>query len=52
MPYSRPSQSRLKQYLEERREKGGPPPAPEEVRRQLGWDLIKAEQEQNQKKPA
>lgn len=33
----KPDQHRLRAYLYERRQAGTPPPAPEEIRRALGW---------------
>jgi hypothetical protein len=34
-----PSKQTIRQYLERRCHERKPPPAPEEVRRQLGWAL-------------
>lgn len=33
----KPDQQRLRAYLYERRQSNLPPPAPEEIRRALGW---------------
>lgn len=35
----KPSQSKLRAYLYERHQSKAPPPTPEEVRRQLGWEM-------------
>lgn len=39
-PISKPSKEQVRTYTEQRRKAGTPPPAPEEVRRQLGWGLL------------
>lgn len=44
MPITRPTQEQLKQYLQDRRTQGGPPPTPAQVREQLGWALLQAEE--------
>lgn len=36
-PSQRPTKEQVRTYTEQRRKAGTPPPAPEEVRRQLGW---------------
>lgn len=38
----KPSQQQLKTYLEERHHAGSPPPRPEEIRRRLGWGMVKS----------
>lgn len=35
-----PSQQTLSEYLAARRRSGKPPPTPEEIRRQLGWNML------------
>jgi hypothetical protein len=35
-----PSKDRVRQYLARRARDSRPPPSPEEIRRELGWDLI------------
>ncbi|MES2150755.1 MAG: hypothetical protein V4508_13305 [Pseudomonadota bacterium] len=35
-----PSKQLVRQYLERRTRAVGPPPTPEEIRRQLGWNLM------------
>lgn len=35
-----PSKQLVREYLERRTHAEEPPPTPEEIRRQLGWDLI------------
>jgi hypothetical protein len=41
MTTTKPSQAYLKAYLEQRHKSQTPPPTPSEIRRQLGWDLVK-----------
>ena len=36
---SKPTKEQLRAYLQTRHESKTPPPSPEEVRRQLGWNL-------------
>lgn len=38
---TKPSPQQVRDYMQQRREARTPPPAPEEIRRQLGWELIK-----------
>lgn len=45
MTFSKPSKSQLSDYLQERREQGGPPPTPERIRELLGWNLVQAERD-------
>ena len=42
---SKPSNQQVRDWLQHRQTLRTPPPPPEEVRRQLGWVLIQAEQE-------
>lgn len=44
-PNTKPSKEVVREYMAKRREAKGPPPSPDEVRRQLGWPLIEAERE-------
>lgn len=44
MTTTRPTKDQLQQYLMDRRTKGGPPPTPAQVREQLGWALLHAEE--------
>jgi hypothetical protein len=37
---SHPSKEMVRAYLERRTGEVAPPPAPEEIRRQLGWGLV------------
>lgn len=41
-----PSKEEVRQYMAKRQVERVPPPRPEEVRRQLGWNLVEAEREQ------
>jgi len=36
-----PSKYAIRQYLERRSHSMTPPPSPEEIRRQLGWQLVR-----------
>lgn len=36
-----PTKEQLRKWQQENRDKHRPPPTPEEVRRELGWDLIR-----------
>lgn len=38
---TQPSKQQLRDYLGQRRAATTPPPTPAEIRRQLGWDLIR-----------
>jgi len=42
---SKPSKEQVRQWTQQRQVLRTPPPSPEEVRRELGWVLIQAEQE-------
>lgn len=42
---SKPSHQQVRDWMQQRQELRTPPPSPEEVRRELGWVLIQAEQE-------
>jgi hypothetical protein len=35
-----PSKEQVRQWMAERKERAAPPPSPEEVRRQLGWEML------------
>jgi hypothetical protein len=37
---SHPPKHLVREYLERRTKDAGPPPTPEEVRRQLGWGML------------
>jgi hypothetical protein len=43
-----PTQQQVREYLARRLQERTPPPAPEEIRRQLGWELIEAERASGQ----
>jgi hypothetical protein len=38
-----PEKEMVRSYMAQRREAQEPPPSPEEIRRQLGWNLVEAE---------
>lgn len=39
----KPTKEQVREYMERRQEQHQPPPTQEEIRRQLGWDLIEME---------
>lgn len=39
---TRPTKQQVQSYLQQRRESNLPPPAPAEIRRQLGWGLMQS----------
>jgi hypothetical protein len=39
---TRPPKQEVRSYMAQRRESREPPPSPEEIRRQLGWNLVEA----------
>lgn len=44
-----PTKQAVREYLTQRREQGGPPPTPEQIRRELGWTMIQAERKQDKR---
>lgn len=40
MQTSKPSKHRLQTYLTERHASASPPPTPEQIRRELGWNML------------
>lgn len=40
---SKPSNQQVRSWMQQRQAEKSPPPAPEEIRRQLGWGLVEAE---------
>lgn len=44
MKTTKPPKQRVREYLESRTHEEEPPPSLEEIRRQLGWELIKHDQ--------
>ena len=40
---SKPDKQRVRDYMQQRQAEQKPPPTPDEVRRQMGWDLMEAE---------
>jgi hypothetical protein len=42
---SKPSNQQVRSWMQQRQVDRTPPPAPEEIRRQLGWGLVEAERE-------
>jgi hypothetical protein len=45
---SKPSNQQVRNWMQQRQVDRTPPPAPEEIRTQLGWRLIEAEREAKQ----
>jgi hypothetical protein len=41
-----PTKERVREWQQERRTQHTPPPSPEQIKRELGWDLVKAAQQQ------
>jgi hypothetical protein len=46
---SKPSNQQVRSWMQQRQVDRTPPPAPEEIRRQLGWGLVEAEREMTNK---
>jgi hypothetical protein len=42
---SKPSNQQVRDWLQERQAQRTPPPSLEEIRRQLGWELVQAARE-------
>lgn len=42
---SKPSNQQVRDYMAKRREAATPPPTPERIREQLGWQMLKDERE-------
>ena len=47
---SKPTKEQVREYMERRQAQHQPPPSCQEIRRQLGWDLIEAEREERKKR--
>jgi hypothetical protein len=47
-PTAKPTKQQVREYMERRQAEHTPPPSRDEIRRQLGWDLI-AQQRNEQK---
>lgn len=43
---SKPSKEQVREYMERRQAQHQPPPSCQEIRRQLGWELVEAEREE------
>ncbi|HXA47266.1 MAG TPA: hypothetical protein VNW52_06530 [Burkholderiaceae bacterium] len=43
-----PSKEAVREYMVQRQYEHDPPPSLEEIRRQLGWDVIEAERKKQQ----
>lgn len=44
---TKPTKEQVREYMERRQAQHLPPPSRQEIRRQLGWDLIVMEREEN-----
>lgn len=42
---SKPSNEQVRSWMLQRQVERTPPPAPEQIRRELGWQLVEAERE-------
>ncbi|MGZ8288821.1 MAG: hypothetical protein ACXW2U_04240 [Telluria sp.] len=38
--FTHPPKHLVREYLQRRKRESAPPPTPEEIRRQLGWELL------------
>jgi hypothetical protein len=47
---SKPSNQQVRSWMQQRQVDRTPPPAPEEIRRQLGWGLVEAAREMTNKR--
>jgi hypothetical protein len=43
---SQPTKEQIRHWSQERIKQSAPPPDPKQIRRELGWDLIEAERNQ------
>ncbi|MBD8531521.1 MULTISPECIES: hypothetical protein [unclassified Massilia] len=42
---SKPTNEQVRNWMQQRQADRSPPPTPDEIRRQLGWNLVEAERE-------
>ena len=47
---SKPSKEQVREYMARRQAQHQPPPSCQEIRRQLGWELVEAEREQRSRR--
>jgi hypothetical protein len=47
---SKPSKEQVREYMERRQAQHQPPPSCQEIRRQLGWELVEAEREERSRR--
>jgi hypothetical protein len=45
-----PTKEQVRDYMDRRKVEHQPPPTQEEIRRELGWDLIKMEREERRRR--
>jgi hypothetical protein len=45
-----PKKEQVRDYMERRKTEHQPPPTQEEIRRQLGWELIKMERDEQRRR--
>jgi hypothetical protein len=45
----KPTKEQVREYMERRQAQHRPPPSREEIRRQLGWELIEMEREERRR---
>lgn len=47
---SKPSNQQVRSWMQQRQVSRTPPPAPEQIRMELGWKMVEAERETNRTK--
>ena len=47
---SKPSKEQVREYMARRQAQHQPPPSCQEIRRQLGWELVEAEREESSRR--
>jgi len=50
MQTSKPEKSQVRSWMQQRQVDRTPPPAPEQIRMELGWKMVEAERETNRTK--
>jgi hypothetical protein len=46
----KPSNQQVRNWMQQRQAERKPPPAPDQIRRELGWQMVEAERETNRSK--
>lgn len=47
---SKPDRQQVRSWMQQRQAERKPPPAPEQIRRELGWQMVEAGRETNRSK--